>query len=47
MKKIGVIFQKEILDNLRDYRSWTTGLFWALFGPLLLGAMIMLLGNTS
>jgi sodium transport system permease protein len=46
MKKIGVIFQKEILDNLRDYRSWTTGLFWALFGPLLLGAMIMLLGNT-
>jgi sodium transport system permease protein len=46
MKKIGVIFQKEILDNLRDYRSWTTGVFWALFGPLILGAMILLLGNT-
>jgi len=46
MKKIGVIFQKEMLDNLRDYRSWTTGVFWALFGPLILGAMIMLLGNT-
>jgi sodium transport system permease protein len=46
MKKIGIIFQKEMLDNLRDYRSWTTGLFWALFGPLILGAMIMLLGNT-
>jgi len=45
MKKILVIFQKEMLDNLRDYRSWMTGLFWALFGPLLLGAMIMLLGN--
>jgi sodium transport system permease protein len=46
MKKILVIVQKEVLDNLRDYRSWTTGLFWALFGPLLLGGMILLLGNT-
>jgi sodium transport system permease protein len=46
MKRIWVIFQKEMLDNLRDYRSWMTGLFWALFGPLLLGGMIMLLGNT-
>ena len=46
MKKILVIFQKEMLDNLRDYRSWLTGLFWALFGPLLLGGMIMLLGNS-
>ena len=46
MKRILVIFQKEILDNLRDYRSWMTGLFWALFGPLLLGGMITLLGNT-
>ena len=46
MKKILVIFNKEMLDNLRDYRSWMTGVFWALFGPLLLGGMIMLLGNT-
>lgn len=46
MKRIVVIFQKEMLDNMRDYRSWMTGLFWALFGPLLLGGMIMLLGNT-
>ena len=46
MKKIWVIFQKELVDNLRDTRSWTTGLFWAIFGPLILGAMIMLLGNT-
>ncbi len=46
MKKILVIFQKEMLDNLRDYRSWVTGVFWALFGPLLLGGMIMLLGNS-
>jgi sodium transport system permease protein len=46
MKKILVIFNKEMLDNLRDYRSWMTGFFWALFGPLLLGGMIMLLGNS-
>lgn len=46
MKKIFVIFQKEMLDNLRDYRSWMTGMFWALFGPLLLGGLIMLMGST-
>ena len=46
IKKILVILQKELVDNLRDYRSWVTGLFWALFGPLLLGGMIMLLGST-
>jgi sodium transport system permease protein len=46
IKKILVIFQKEMVDNLRDYRSWMTGLFWALFGPLLLGGMIMLLGSS-
>lgn len=46
MKKILIIFQKEMLDNLRDTRSWMTGLFWALFGPLILGGVIMLVGNT-
>ena len=46
MHRIWVIVQKEWLDNLRDYRSWMTGVFWALFGPLILGGMIMLLGRT-
>jgi sodium transport system permease protein len=46
MKQIGIIFHKEMLDNLRDYRSWMTGLFWAVFGPLIMGAVIMMLGNT-
>ena len=46
MKKIGIVFQKELTDSLRDYRSWTTGVFWALFGPLILGGMLMLVGNT-
>jgi sodium transport system permease protein len=45
MKKIGVIFQKEIVDNLRDYRSLITGLIWSVFGPLLMGVMIMLVGR--
>lgn len=45
MKRIWVIFQKEMTDNLRDYRSWTTGLFWALFGPLLIGGLIVMLGS--
>ncbi len=45
MKRIWVIFQKELTDNLRDYRSWTTGLFWALFGPLLIGGLIVMLGR--
>jgi len=46
MKKISIIFQKELTDSLRDYRSWTMGLFWSLFGPLILGAIIMMLGGT-
>lgn len=45
MKRIWVIFQKEMIDNLRDYRSWTTGLFWALFGPLLIGGLILIVGR--
>lgn len=46
MKSIWVIFQKEVLDNIRDRRTWMTGVFWSLFGPILMGAMIMLLGKT-
>lgn len=46
MKRIWYIVEKELVDNLRDYRSWVTGLFWALFGPVLLGGLIMLLGST-
>ncbi len=46
MKKIWIIFQKEVLDSLRDYRSWTTGLFWALFGPIMMGGMLMLIGSS-
>jgi len=35
-----------LLDSLRDYRSWSTGLFWALFGPLMMGGMLALIGSS-
>src|SRR5687767_10948113 len=44
MNKIWIIFEKEVVDSLRDYRSWATGLFWALFGPLLMGGMLIMIG---
>jgi sodium transport system permease protein len=46
MSKVWVITRKEVLDNLRDYRSWMTGLFWALFGPIMMGGMLMLIGSS-
>jgi sodium transport system permease protein len=45
MKRILVIFKKETIDNLRDRRSISTVIFGALFTPLILVALIMLLGN--
>ena len=46
MNKIRIIFVKEVLDSLRDYRSWSTGLFWAVFGPLMMGGMLALIGSS-
>ena len=46
MNRVKIILVKEVLDNLRDYRSWATGLFWALFGPLMMGGMIIMIGST-
>lgn len=46
MKKIRIIFVKEVLDSIRDYRSWATGLFWALFGPIMMGLMFILLSSS-
>lgn len=46
MKKVRIIFIKEVLDSLRDYRSWATGLFWALFGPISMGIMMIVLGSS-
>jgi len=46
VNKSWIITKKEILDNVRDYRSWMTGLFWALFGPIMMGGMLMLIGSS-
>lgn len=44
MKKIAIIFSKEVLDSTRDVRSWATGLFWALFGPIMMGGLLVMVG---
>jgi sodium transport system permease protein len=46
MNKVWIIFQKEVLDSMRDYRSWSTGLFWALFGPLMMGGLLIMIGSS-
>ena len=46
MNKLRIIFVKEVLDSARDTRSWSTGLFWALFGPLMMGGMLLLIGSS-
>ena len=46
MNKFRIIFLKELIDSARDTRSWTTGLFWALFGPLMMGGMLIMIGSS-
>jgi sodium transport system permease protein len=46
MKQIRIIFEKEVLDSLRDRRSLATGLAGVLLGPILLGIMIIMIGST-
>jgi sodium transport system permease protein len=31
---------------MRDYRSWSTGLFWAIFGPLMMGGVLIMVGSS-
>ncbi|MCX6060132.1 MAG: ABC transporter permease [Chloroflexi bacterium] len=46
MNKIWIICQKEVVDSMRDYRSWSTGLFWAIFGPLMIGGILLMVGSS-
>jgi len=46
MKQIWIIFEKEVLDGIRDTRSWVTGLLGTLIGPILLGAMMVIFGSS-
>lgn len=45
MKRIWIVFRKEVTDNMRDRRSLTSTIFTAIFGPLLILGMIYLMGN--
>jgi ABC-type Na+ efflux pump permease subunit len=47
MNKVWIVLKKEIVDSMRDYRSWATGLFWALFGPLMMGGLLLLIGSNA
>jgi sodium transport system permease protein len=46
MKQIRIIFEKEVLDGIRDTRSWVTGLLGALIGPIILGVMLVIFGSS-
>ena len=46
MKQIWIIFEKEVLDGIRDTRSWVTGLLGALIGPIILGVMLVMVGSS-
>jgi sodium transport system permease protein len=46
MKRIWIVFKKEIIDNLRDRRSLTSALLTPLFSPIFLVALIILMGKT-
>lgn len=46
MRTVWVILHKEVVDALRDYRSWSTGLFWAVFGPIMMGGLLLMIGSS-
>ncbi len=46
MKKIWIVFQKELTDTLRDRRSLASALFNALFTPVLLIGIFVIIGQT-
>ncbi len=43
----GVVFRKEVVDNLRDRRSVSSALFLPLLGPVLMVALLAALGRTA
>jgi len=46
MRRAGVVFAKEVLDNLRDRRSLLAALFYPVLGPALLVVVLLLVGRT-
>ena len=46
LRRIAIVFAKEAIDNLRDRRSLGLALLYPFFGPLMVGALIALVGQT-
>lgn len=46
MRRAGIVFAKEVVDNLRDRRSLMAALFYPILGPSLLVVVLMLVGRT-
>jgi sodium transport system permease protein len=46
IERIGIIFQKEITDHLRDRRTVATSLFYPLLGPLMIILLFSVIGQT-
>jgi sodium transport system permease protein len=46
IERIGIIFKKEVIDNLRDRRTLAGSLFYPLIGPLLMALLFTVLGRT-
>ena len=46
-RRIFIVFAKEAIDNARDRRSLLIALIYPLLGPLLLGAMIVLVSRVT
>jgi sodium transport system permease protein len=46
LTRIGIVFRKEFIDNLRDRRSVTSALLTSLFTPLMIIALIIVIGTT-
>ena len=44
---VGVVFRKEVVDNLRDKRSVSSALLVPLLGPALIVAMLVVMGRSS
>ncbi len=43
---VGVVFRKEVVDNMRDRRTLAAALFYPLLGPLLLMLLVVVIGRS-
>ncbi len=46
LRRIWIVFRKELVDNLRDKRSISSSLLTPIFMPFFLIAMIMVVGKS-